>query len=206
MKTILLTVERELRAGGALSAATCQAFTQTDEAARRAFGPSFAFLGCPTSAAAADGDVVPPAHRIAAIRLMLLRVCAHTDAPRWSSRMLDALFEAARQPSGATVGDIVQGLFTVLAECPPGLSDTQANFIREVSIYVVGKQRRAYAEEDFSWLATALTAANAEINAAQAYLATYTLPPSLVPACRGSILRALRSTRFEEEVKRELLD
>jgi hypothetical protein len=206
MKTILLSAECELRDTGALSEATCRAFTRADEAARRGFEPSFAFLGCPTSATAAHADVVPPARRIEAIRLMMLRVRAHTDAPRWSSRVLDDMFEAARQPAGAAIGDIVQGLFAVLAECPPGLSDTQTNFIREVGIYVVGKQRRAYAAEDFSWLATALTEANAKINAAQAYLAAYTLPPALVPGCRDSILRALHLTRFEEEVKRELYD
>ena len=86
------------------------------------------------------------------------------------------------------------------------MSDAQASFIQEVSIYVVGKQRRAYAAEDFSWLATALTEANAKTNAAQAYLAAYTLPPSLAARCRDSILRALHLTRFEEEVKRELYD
>lgn len=179
---------------------------KTDEAARRGFEPSFTFLGCPTSGTAAHGDVVPPARRLEAVRLMMLRVHAHTATPRWSSRVLDDLFEAARQPSGAAVGDLVQGLFAVLAECPPELSGTQANFIREVSIYVVGKQRRAYAAEDFSWLAAALTDANADINAAQAYLAAYTLPPSLVPDCRDAILRALHSTQFEEEVRRELHD
>lgn len=206
MKAILLSAERELRDSGELSEATCQAFARVDEAVRCGFESSFAFLGCPTSAGVARGDMVPSAHRIEAIRLMMLRVSAHTDAPRWSSRLLDDMFEAARQPPGATIGDIVQGLFAVLAECPPGLSSTQANFIREVGIYVVGKHRRAYAAEDFSWLVTALTEADAKINAAQAYLAAYTLPPSLAPRCKDSILRALRSTPFEEEVKRELSD
>ena len=206
MKDILLRAERELRASGELSEATCQAFARADEAERSGFEPSFAFLGCPTSATVARDDVVPSAHRIEAIRLMMFRVSAHTDAPRWSSRMLDDMFEAARQPAGATIGDIVRGLFSVLAECPSGLSNTQANFIREVGIYVVGKQRRAYAAEDFTWLVTALTEPDAKINAAQAYLAAYTLPPSLTPRCRDSILRALSSTPFEEEVKRELYD
>lgn len=100
----------------------------------------------------------------------------------------------------------MHGTFAILAECPPGLSDTQAHFIREVGIYVVGKQRRAYAAEDYSWLAAVFKERNVEVNAAQAYLAAYTLPPSLVAACRDSILRALRSTRFEEEVKRDLDD
>jgi hypothetical protein len=53
---------------------------------------------------------------------------------------------------------------------------------------------------------TALTEPDAKINAAQAYLAAYTLPPSLAPSCRDSILRALRSTPFEEQVKREIYD
>lgn len=203
MEPILISAERELRATGTLSEATCQAFARADEATRRGFEPSFAFLGCPTSGTAAHGDIVPPARRIEAIRLMLLRVRAHTDAPRWSSRMLDDLLEAARQPSGARLGDLVRALFAMLAECPSGLSDVQANFIREIGIHVVGKQRSAYAAEDFSWLTAE---ANTKINAAQAYLAAYTLPPSLAPACRDAILRALQSTPFEEEVRRDLCD
>lgn len=206
MHDIFLAAARELRASGKLSEATCQAFARADEAVRSAFESSFAFLGCPTGGGGARGDVVPPAHRIDAIRLMMLQLGAHTDAPRWSSRVLDDLFQAARQTPGATLGDVVQGLFAVLAECPPGLSSVQANFIREVGIYVVGKQRRAYAAEDFSWLVTALIEANTEINAAQAYLAAYTLPPLLAEKYRDVILRALRSTIVEDEVKRQLCE
>jgi hypothetical protein len=171
---------------------------------KRGFEASFAFLGCPTSPVATLGEPVPPARRVEAIRLMLLRLGTHTDTPRWSSRVLDDMFDAALRPSGATIGDIVKALFAVLAESPPGLSDVQANFIREVAIYVVGRQRRAYAMEDFSWLAESLANPSATTGAAQAYLAAYTMPVSLVPPCRDSILRALHSTRFEDEVKREL--
>jgi hypothetical protein len=135
---------------------------------------------------------------------MMLKLSAHTDEPRWSSRVLDELFEAARQPVGSTIGDIVRGLFAVLAESPAGLSDTQATFIREVGIYVVGRRRREYAAEDFSWLADAFTDTNATVNAAQAYLAVYTLPPSLAPRCGDSILRALHLTKYEDEARREL--
>lgn len=206
MNTILLSAEHELRATGALSDATCQAFAQADEATKRGFEASFAYLGCPASAVATCHEPVAPTRRVEAIRLMLLRLGVHTDAPRWSSRLLDEMFDAALRPSGATVGDIVRALFAILAECPVGLSDTQANFIREVGIYVVGKQRRSYVAEDFSWLADALTDSAAKIGAAQAYLAAYTLPVSLIPRCRDSILRALHSTRFEEAVKRELED
>jgi hypothetical protein len=145
-------------------------------------------------------------HRIEAVRLMMLKLRAHTDEPRWSSRVLDELFEAARQPAGSTIGDIVRGLFDILAECPAEPSDIQTNFIREVSSYVVGRRRREYAAEDFSWLADAFTGTNATINAAQAYLAVYTLPPSLAPRCRDSILRALHLTKYEDEARRELDD
>lgn len=205
MKMLLLSAESELRTTGTLSEATCRAFAQVDPDERRGFEASFAFLGCPTVAAAAHGYVMKPEHRIEAVRLMMLRLRAHTDEPRWSSRVLDELFEAARQPVGS-IGDIIRGLFAVLAECPSGLSDVQANFIREVSTYVVGRLRHEYTAEDFSWLADALTSTNATVNAAQAYLAAYTLPPPLASRCRDWILRALHLTRFEDEVERELDD
>ncbi len=206
MKAILLSAERELRATGALSEATCLAFAQADPDVRRGFESSFAFLGCPAVVAAAHGDVVPPQHRVEAVRLMLLRLRAHTDEPRWSSRVLDELCETARRPAGSTIGDIVRGLFAVFAECPVGLTDIQANFIQEVSTYIVGRRHREYAIEDFSWLADALTGTNATDNAAQAYLAVHTLPPPLASKCRDSILRALHLTRFEDDVRRELDD
>lgn len=204
MNTILLSAERELRDTGMLSDATCHAFVAADAATRRGFEASFAFLGCPTPTAAVDEGRVSPSRRIAAIRLMMLRIGAHTSAPRWSSRVLENLVEAALRPAGACVSDIVHALFALLAEAPPGLSDTQANLIREVAIHVVGKQRRRYAAEEFSWLAAVVTDPSAEPSAAQAYLAAYTLPVSLAPRCLDSILRALHSTRFEEEVRRDL--
>ena len=137
---------------------------------------------------------------------MMLRLGAHTSDPRWSSQLLERAIKAALQSPGALVGDVVQALFELLAEVPSGLSDTQANFIREVGVHVVGKQRRRYSTEDFSWLAGMLRGAGTKLTAAQAYLAAYTLPPSLASQCLDTILRPLHATRFEEEVKRDLAE
>lgn len=203
MNTIITTAERELRTTGTLSDATCRSFTSADEQARRGFEACLAFLGCPVTNAT-DSDVpVPLDRRVAAIRLMMLRLGVHTSDPRWSSQVLERLMEAALQPSGAQLGDIVRAIFSLLAEAPPGLSDTQANLIREICVHVVGKQRRRYSAEDFSWLAAMLVNQSTKPTAGQAYLAAYILPPSLASQCRNSILQALHSTRFEEEVKRE---
>jgi hypothetical protein len=206
MNTILFSAERDLRMTGTLSEATCHAFAVTDEEARWGLEASFAFLGCPSSAAAAGGEPVPASRRIAAIRLMMLRLAAHTSDPRWSSDLLERLIHAALQPTGALVSDIVQALFEVLAEASPGLSDMQANFIREVGVHVVGKQRRRYSAESFSWLADLIRDGSTELTAAQAYLAAYTLPPSLASQCVDTILHSLQATRFEEAVKRDLAE
>jgi hypothetical protein len=200
---ILLSAERELRATGAISDATCRAFAASDDETRQGFEPSFAFLGCPSGAVSSDEGPVPAPRRIAAVRLMMLRLAAHTSTPRWSSQVLEDLVEAALRPPGAAIGDVVQALFGLLAEASE-LSDTLAHFIREVGIHVVGKQRRRYAGEDFSWLATAIVDSSAKLNAAQSYLAAYTLPASLTAQCLEPMLKALHSTRFEEEVKRDL--
>jgi hypothetical protein len=206
MNTILLSAERDLRAMGSLSDATCRAFTATDNETRRGLEASFAFLGCPNGTPAASDGPVPAAYRVTAIRLMMLRVGAHTSDPRWSSHLLERLIETALQPPGALVGDVVQALFELLAEAPPGLSDTQANLIREVGVHVVGIQRRRYSTEDFSWLAGMIQDASTKLTAAQGYLAACTLPPSLASQCLDTILHSLQATRFEEEVKRELAE
>jgi hypothetical protein len=137
---------------------------------------------------------------------MLLKLGAHTDTPAWSSRTIEMLFKAGLSSPGAELGDIVQALFGILSECQPGISDPQANLIREIGTFVAGKHRRAYAAEDFSWLVRLIAERDSDITAAQAYLAACVLPPSLVPGCRELILDALRPTRFADEVARWLND
>jgi aminopeptidase N len=204
MDTIVLAAERELRATGSLSDETCRAFAAAKHPARRGFEASFAFLGCPTTSSSTEEGPAAPSHRTAAVRLMLLRLGAHTSTPQWSSHVLDNLVEAALRPPNATLSDIVQALFELLAEGPAGLSNIKANFIREIGIHVVGRLRRRYATEDFSWLATAISDPTTKPTASQAYLVAYTLPPSFTPQCLDAILQALHSTPFEEQVKREL--
>jgi hypothetical protein len=204
MNTIITSAEHELRATGKLSDTTCRSFTTADDQARSGFEACFAFLGCPISNAPSSDTLVPPDRRVTAIRLMMLRFGIHTSDPRWSSQMLEQLMDAALQPPGAQLSDIVQAVFALLADAPPGLSDTQANLIREISIHVVGRQRRRYAAEDFSWFAELLVAESSKPTAAQAYLAAYTLPPALASQCIEPILQALQSTRFAEDVKHEL--
>lgn len=71
-------------------------------------------------------------------------------------RMVDQLVEAALRPAGAQIGDVVRALFSLLSETPSGISD-----------------------EDFTWLADLVRDPSHKPTAAQAYLAAYTLPPSL---------------------------
>jgi hypothetical protein len=204
MNTIITTAEHELRTTGTLSGTTCHAFTAADDQMRRGFEPCFAFLGCPVTNAPSSDAPLPVDCRVTAIRLMMLRLRMHTSDPSWSSQILEQLIDAALQPPGAQLSDIVRAVFALLAEAPPGLSDTQANLIREIGIHVVGKQRRRYSVEDFSWFVEMLVDQSGKPTAAQAYLAAYTLPPALASRCIDSILEALHSTRFEDEVRREL--
>lgn len=206
MKTILASAEHELRTTGTLSDATCAAFAQNDDQAKRGFEAAFAFLGCQAATSSGSDTPVPQDDRVAAIQLMLIRLRAHTDDPRWSSHVLDSMFNAALRPPGAAIGDILHALFRIFAECSSALSDAQAHFIRELGVRIVGVHRRAYTQADLSWMATVFTGPGPDASAAQAYLAAYTLPVSLVPQARESILRALRSTRFAEEVRRDLED
>jgi hypothetical protein len=204
MNDIITSAERELRTTGAISDTTCRSFVAADDQARRGFEACFAVLGCAVTGAPSGDAPVAVDRRVTAIRLMMLRLGVHTTDPRWSSHMLERLMDAALQPPGAQLGDIVRAFFGLLAEAAPGLSDTQANLIRAIGIHVVGVQRRRYSTEDFSWFVDMIMDPSTQLTAAQAYLAAYTLPPPLGLQCRDSILRALHSTRFENEVKREL--
>jgi hypothetical protein len=204
MNTIITSAERELRTAGTLSDTTCRSFTTADDQVRHGFEACFAFLGCAVVDAPISDPPVPVDSRITAIRLMMLRLRVHTDDPRWSSQLLERMIEAALQPPGAQLSDIMRAFFSLLAEPPPGLSDTQANLIRDIGVHVVGKQRRRYAVENLDWFAELLLDQNSKPTAAQAYLAAYTLPPALAAQCVEPILQALRSTRFEEEVKQLL--
>src|SRR5262249_25695989 len=111
MNTILLEAERELRTTGAVSEATCHAFTAAAAESRRGLEASFAFLGCSIGPEAAGEGPVPISRRIAAVRLMMLRLSAHTSDPRWSSLLLERLIKAALQPPGALVSDVGRALF-----------------------------------------------------------------------------------------------
>jgi hypothetical protein len=203
---ILSHAEDDLRHSGTVSSATCQAFLHSRKAMRRGLEAVFTFLGCSNDDTAPGKKAVSQTQRIRAIRLMLLKLRAHTQSPQWSSLILETMFEAALQSLGAQIGDIVQALFGVLAESSGGLSEIQTHFIREIGIQVVGRHRREYASQDFSWLASAVMNPNADLTAAQAYLAAYVLPPSLVPECRKAILAALQSTQFVDEVAQLLQD
>jgi len=74
------------------------------------------------------------------------------------------------------------------------------------AIITVTSETSKPALEDFSWLAGMIQDASTTPTAAQGYLAACTLPPSLASQCLDTILHSLHSTRFEEEVKRELAE
>jgi hypothetical protein len=133
---------------------------------------------------------------------MLLRLRAHTESPRWSSKVLEDLVEVSLRPVGAGVGDVVHALFDLLDETSGGPSETQANLAREIGVLLVGRHRRQYEAQDLSWLAAPLK--SEDVTPPQAYFAAYLLPPALLVSCREPILRALAGTRFAEEVARYL--
>jgi hypothetical protein len=206
VESVLRSAERELRTSGTVGESTCRALEETNPADRRGLEPAFAFLGCVSRADGASGEPPPTERRADAVRLMLLKLGAHTDSPRWSSYVLDRLFEAAMRPPGAEIGDIVRALFDLLGERPGDLTKEQANLIRDIGARIVGLNRRAWATQDFSWLARALLDASPGVTPAQAYLAAAVLPPAFIPQTREAILRPLRGTKFAEQVERNLAD
>jgi hypothetical protein len=206
IESVLRSAERELRASGAVGEPTCRAFEEANAADRHGLEPAFAFLGCVGRTGEAGRDPVPTARRVEAVRLMLLKLSAQTESPRWSSYLLDQLFEAAMRPPGAEIGDIVRALFDLLGEHAGDLTKAQANLIRDVGVRIIGLHRRAYAAQDFSWLARAVLEVSPGVTPAQAYLTAAVLPPAFIPQSRDAIMLPLRGTEFADQVARNLAD
>lgn len=195
---LLGNLERELRATGTLSFATCEAL-RTDRRLR-GLESCLAFLRCTVFAGDANIEPIGRRRRVQTCRLLLLSIAAHTQSPRWSAFQLEQMFEVALSIPGAELSDLVQALFALLVDSRNPASVAQARFIRELAAHVTGKRRRGHSADDFVWIAVRLADPLFPATEAQAFLAAHVLPRKMRIATRETILRAVRSTVLADEV------
>jgi hypothetical protein len=73
-----------------------------------------------------------PNEHLPAIRLKLLQLHIAEREPRWSSWMLDRLWESVLSVQGALPSDLYKTLFDLFAEYQYELTELTGNFIRDI--------------------------------------------------------------------------
>lgn len=195
--------ELDLRVRGAISRSTRRAWSSLSPEGKAAFGAAMDFLGCGAEEAngAVDGSV-RQTDRIAAARLMLLKLKADTMEPCWSSEMLKRLVtNVAAAPSGS-VGDVLYALNGLLRDFPSKLSKPLANLIKDLVIECFVFHRTSYELIDWRPLIETLSASAAE---PQLYLALHAVPPHLITTSHAqTIANGLQASPCREEATNAL--
>lgn len=182
---------------------TCQGWENLPDGARTAFARALVFLGCPASGTAGTpSPTTSEADRVAAARLMLLKLRLDSDDPRWSSDVLDRLLKAVVETPDGAVGDLFCALFGVLGDYAPELSKPVACLVKELVVKCFTRHQRSYESVDWKQLVESLAG---KVTKAQLYLALHAIPPQFVsPQLADAIAKGLESTVFHDEAARAL--
>jgi hypothetical protein len=197
----LQRLETALQGGGKnLTEPLCEEFSSLPLQDQVAFARAMIFTGCKDiiSPQLPEGIVTHQEQRILAARLMLLSLYAATDEPRWSSWLLDHMWEAVLETPDGQFSDLFQALSLLWKEIDHGLTQIRANFVLDIThhgrLEALPKYKEAYAAEHFDWML------HGELTTAQAYLFVYSAPRTFLTAQLGiAILRALVGTIFWKE-------
>jgi hypothetical protein len=147
-------------------------------------------------------DATPPRpaselDRIAAARLMLVKVGLSTDDPQWSSDVLDRLLHSVLDAPDGSASDLFFALFGVLGDYAPELSRPMAAFIKDVLVGCYTRFQRSY--ELVPWQGMAENLSD-KATRAQLYLALHAIPPQFVsPRLANAIVQGLEVTAFRDE-------
>jgi hypothetical protein len=190
--------ERELRDTRALSQSTRQAWENLSAGEKTAFDRAMAFLG---GFPGATSSVAPPAtseaDRIAAARLMLLKMGLDSGDPRWSSGVLDRVLNAVVETPQGGVGDMFSALFGVLGDYSPHLTGPVAGLIKDLVVRCFTGYRASYDAVDWKRLVGGL---GPKAPTAQLYLALLAVPAPFVTSQLAETIRnALACTPFSAE-------
>ena len=185
--------ENELRSTKTLSESTRDAMARTAPERRHAFAEALKVAGFDSPIDETNiSNAVPELDRLCAARLMLLAMRLDSDAPAWSSWMLDRALEGIATLPGGSIGDLFRSLHALLGERNGELTRPIAGFIKDAVIRSFSQHRESYEFSDWTWL---VLAASQPQTPAQAYLALLALGPSfLSPEVAVGILRNLADT------------
>lgn len=119
--------------------------------------------------------------------------------PKWSSRLLDRLFERVLGEPQSTMTGLLRGFDLALARHEARLTESVAALINDVVVTAFTRYRHLYDQAEWEWANDALARGT---TAARAYFFLHALPPDqAAPESLLSILRALEGTsRFDEAV------
>jgi len=147
--------------------------------------------------------------RIREAQAELLSLTAASDVPNgssvwtpaWSSAVLERTVAQILSKPGSRISDLFHGLWDLLAKTEAPLTDTMSHFLKDIVILCFTRYRSLYDVEDFDWMASLL---NKNCTEAQAYLALYAMPDTLLKSCQGVIIAILETTGFIIEARQML--
>lgn len=200
----LAEVRDQLRRMRLLSDATCAAFETLTASTRAAYAHAMAFAGC-TDARVPDGlDIdVTADDRVKAAELMLLKLSVDTGSPVWSSYLMERMQDEILDVPGGKIDDLFRALAAVLHDYDVPLTDTVANFLKDLVVLAFIRHRNSYNTSDLAWLVHDLLT---RPTPAVAYFGLLALPDEHVPAAREAIVAALNNSRFAGEAASSLND
>src|SRR5215469_14329940 len=139
----LAAAREQLRGTRSLADSTCAAFELLPAQHRAAFAYAVAFTGCPTAAVPAgyEDREVATEDRVAAARLMLLKLSVYTADPLWSSHVMERMVDAAVRTPGGQVADVLRALAETLGEYRVPLTHAVANFIKDLVVLTFTRHR-----------------------------------------------------------------
>jgi hypothetical protein len=139
--------------------------------------------------------------RVAAARLLLLKLGLDTEDPRWSSALLEQIVDTVVSAPGGSIGDLLNAALVILGDYRPELSHPMANLLKDLVRFSFTHR--------LSYDATNWTEFNEGIGAkatnAQLYLAMYAVPEQYMNQELASrIASGLARTPFGEEAASQL--
>jgi hypothetical protein len=118
-----------------------------------AYAPVLDWLGEKVEPPVAPVAVVDERSRVAACRLALLALDAHTDTPAWSSDTLTRMTKAVLSIPGAAPADVFKAEWALILENGPALTKTMAAFLRALALTYLLEHRSRQTE--LQWLVDA---------------------------------------------------
>lgn len=202
--------EEELVSTESISSATCGAFAQLSPNIRGALQRAMAFVGCDTyqgnngQDVVRDGaDAVRDDDRIAAARLMLIKLKVHSAEPVWSSEVLRRFVDAVITAPGGKIGELFSALFALLADYPSELSVARASFIKDLVVACFTRHKADY--EAFDWECFA-NKFRTGATTSQLYFALLAIDPEQVSEeLATAIAHGLEHTPYRDEALRLLV-